>query len=277
MKSIIKIELQKIKSYTGFWIISSIIIGLFIFTAVISGLFDIKFITEQTINEIDIKNYFRFPYIWNTFTWLVKWFSRLLALVIIILIGNEFNYRTFKQHLVDGLSRNQLLFGKFFIVLILTLVMFFTTSIIILAFGLSFTENLTFSLIIENSYFIFTSFLEAIAYMSLAMLVVLLLKNTALSIIVYLAYFLFEGLLRLIFRIIGFADTISYFPIKVFSNLTPYTKLSVALSPEFQGQADAIKNPFDIGISYEFNVVLAIIYISLFIGLSFLIIKKKDF
>ena len=277
MKSIIKVELQKIKSYTGFWIISSIIIGLFVFTAVISGLFDIKFITEQAVNEVDIKNYFRFPYIWNTFTWLAKWFSRLLALVVIILIGNEFNYRTFKQHLVDGLNRNQLLFGKFFIILLLSLVLFLLTSIIILAFGLSFTENLSFNLIIDKSYFILSSFLETLAYMSLAMLVVLLLKNTALSIIVYLAYFLFEGLLRLIIRIMGFADVINYFPIKVFSSLSPKTKLSVALSEQFQGQADAIKNPFDLGISYELNLVLAIIYLSIFVGLSFLIIKKKDF
>ena len=278
MKNIFKIELYKIKSYTGFWIITGIIFGLFLITAVSSGLFEqfLKMIIKDDIGEIGIKKIFYFPQVWNTFTWIAKFFNRMLALIVIILIGNEFSYRTFKQHLIDGLNRNQLIMGKLFIIVLLSFVFVFITFTLSLSFGLTTTENFEFADIFKNSHFILMSFIQTLAFLSFAMLIVLLFKNTALSIIIYIAYFIFEWLFRGILLIMKAGKAIHFFPMKVFSNLTPaYVQENL---PEALQNQDQINNPFAADtIDFQYTIIFAVIYLFLFIGLSFLIVRKRNF
>ncbi len=79
MKNIIKIEFLKINKYPFFWITAGITIGLFVLFTSTSALFDIKFIIGQELDGIDLKSYFRFPHIWNTFTWIASWFNLFLT------------------------------------------------------------------------------------------------------------------------------------------------------------------------------------------------------
>ena len=110
----------------------------------------------------------------------------------------------------------------------------------------------------------------------LFLLIVLLFKNTALSIIIYIAIFIFEALVRLIFRIFHLQEAIHYFPMKVIANLTPRPKLTVALSEEVQNQV-MMNMQLDSPITFTTSIILAFVYTAIFVGLSFLVIRKKSF
>jgi ABC-type transport system involved in multi-copper enzyme maturation permease subunit len=270
MKKIISIEIQKTLSYPVFWVFTGILLGLFFLFTLSTSYFEINFFGA----EVDIQNYFRFPHIWNTFTWIASWFNHILALIIIILITNEFNFRTFKQGLIDGLNRNEIISGKIFIILGLavsfTLVIFLTTLI----FGAFNTDNI--SNVFDKIYFLGIYLIQTIGIMSFAMLVAFIFRNTALSIIVYLGYYIFEAIFRLILRLSDIG-IFQYFPMKIITNLTPRPSLSVAFNQQDYSQyVESVENVY-VGPDIIIIISFAIVYIAVFTFASFVISRKRNF
>ena len=137
------------------------------------------------------RNIFRFPNIWQTFAWVASWFNVLLAIMVIVITGNEFASRSFRQQVLSGLSRNEWLAGKGLLVISLAL---FGLALVILSgliFGFAYTRDLSFGMIIQNSGILMVYFLQAIGYMILGLLFINLFRSNALAIILYLLYFIF--------------------------------------------------------------------------------------
>ncbi len=264
MKNIIKIELIKIKGYTPFWVIGGVSIGLFLILSLIMGVFKIDMNLGGGPQKMGLDYFMSFPLIWNTTTWLASWFNIFIAILVIILIGNEFRFRTFKQHIIEGVTRNQLLLGKYFVSFAIALVFSFVVIIVVALFGLINTEEFTVKLFFENSHRVLLYFLQSIAYMSFAIMITMLLRNTMLSFFVFIAYFIFEWIVRIILLGFGLQAANSYFPMKIITNLTP----------EPFGLSEIIKNPTV--TSPIVSTSLLVIYISIFIGISFWIINKRD-
>jgi len=262
----------KLFTYAGFWVPASFWAVLYVFCLFISTQININF------PGLDSKTFFIFPNLWNTTTWLASWFNLLLAIMIMIFICNEFSFRTFRQHVIDGLSRNELFLAK--VALMLVFAVAGVAFVIILTFvtGLFFNTSETWSQLFDTLYLPVVYFVQAFAYMSLAMMISLLLKNTAISIITFILYFFpIEPIIRNFFP----DKILFFFPMKVISNLTPapdvfhistQTQFYTTINGQVTNSEPAVV-PFNIPL-WE-NTLVALGYIAIFLTISWYVLKKK--
>ena len=95
MLNLLKIEFKKIIPYTTFWVIFGLVFALIPVVFYGIGQFELQGA------PIDMKNTYRFPGVWNNLTYLASWFNLLIGMVMVILVCNEFSFKTFRQHVID--------------------------------------------------------------------------------------------------------------------------------------------------------------------------------
>lgn len=274
MKKLFSLEKIKALSYPAFKTL--MIIHFLLFFLVILIVSRVHF----SIPGFSIKGLYQFPNIWQFFPWVASWFNLFLAIVIIILVGNEFSFRTFRQNVIDGLSRNDLIKGKLILIFTIAVYTLIMVLLAVFIFGLINTKNISFDIIFENSYLILIYFVQAIGYMTLGLLISIILRNNALSIIMFILYFFpIEPIIRVMFK----AEVRNFFPIKIISNLTPtpefltmaseksYTNASGTSSLDFS-EIGLLPEKLPVGIT----VLLAAGYIGFFIALSTLLLNKRN-
>lgn len=273
MKRLFQIETQKIVPYTAFWVIMGIHALLFLLLSIGGSQMEV-----QIAGQFNIARYFEFPAVWNTIAWLASWFNLLLAILVIALIGNEYNFRTFKQHIVDGLTREEMLASKLSVIFVIALWATFLVFFTALIMGLVYSSGQ--AAVFSQAHYVAVYFVQALAYMSFAMLIALLLRNTALSIVLFILYvFPIEPIIRNIFP----APMLPFFPMKVVSDLTPLPKIRTGIeSQELQQQVQMLEFQMQAGQGYEtpsllVSVGVGVLYLALFVFLSRLILQKRNF
>jgi hypothetical protein len=190
MLHLLKIEWLKIKSYRAFWVFS------LLYLASIFLLNYIGWSTQQRVlgssAEGAAMNPYAFPKVWQTVTWMSSWLLYFPGMLMIMLMANEFTFKTHRQNVIDGLSRQQFIGVKILLVLILaviTVVLNFITAII---FG-SKSQGAFSTTGIE---YIGYSFLQALLYMFFALLLAVLFRRSGLAIIIFILYgLIFEWLI----------------------------------------------------------------------------------
>ncbi|MCK5171179.1 MAG: hypothetical protein KAQ75_14975, partial [Bacteroidales bacterium] len=233
-----------------------------------------------SIPGFSIKGLYQFPNIWKFFPWVASWFNLFLAIVIIILVGNEFSFRTFRQNVIDGLRRNDLIRGKLILIFTIAVYTLIMVLLAVFIFGLINTKNISFDIIFENSYLILIYFVQAIGYMTLGLLISIIFRNNALSIIMFILYFFpIEPIIRVMFK----AEARNFFPIKIISNLTPTPEFLTMASEKSHTNASGTSSLdfSEIGLLPEklpvgITVILAAGYIGFFIALSTILLNKRN-
>jgi ABC-2 type transport system permease protein len=273
MKSIILIEFTKIWSYRAFRVIILLHFILFFLVVLVTSRLDI------TIPGFSTDYLYQFPNIWEFFPWVASWFNLLLAILIIVMTGNEYTFRTFRQHVIDGFSRSDLLTGKAFLILAIAVYSMLMVLLFSLLFGFVFTRELTASLFVRKTYILLVYFVQALAYMSAGFLLAILFRNTALAIILFILYRL---IIEPVFRLFFPKEARLYFPMKVISNLTPMPEfLSIASGNQKDPAGVDTLNLREMGLMVEdlpvyLNLMLAIGYMSLFIFLAWLLLRRRN-
>jgi len=275
MKKLLKIETLKAFHNTTFRVILILHFLLFFLLIYVVTKIDI------TVPGFDTKNLFIFPNVWGLFTWFASWFNLLfLGTLLIILTGNEFNFKTSRLQIMNGLSRNEFFYGKGLMIVLIALWSMILVFLAGLVIGMIFTPNLSFHSFLSNSYFLLVYFIQAIGYMAFALMIVSVFRSNALSIMMYLLYFIMiEPIVRVFFpKLIR-----SYFPVKVISGLTPIPEfLSLTSKTELAGSNGKSQLDFDsIGLKahslhLSTSIILALVYTGLFLLISFWIIRKRD-
>jgi ABC-type transport system involved in multi-copper enzyme maturation permease subunit len=273
MKSIILNEYTKIWSYTAFRVIILLHFILFFLVVLVTSRLDI------TIPGFSTDYLYQFPNIWEFFPWVASWFNLLLAILIIVMTGNEYTFRTFRQHVIDGLSRFDLLTGKVFLIIAIAVYSMLMVLLFSLLFGFIFTRDMTAGLFVNKTYILLVYFVQAVAYMSTGFLLAILFRNTALAIVLFILYRL---IIEPVFRLFFPPEARLYFPMKVISNLTPMPEfLSISSGNKADpGNVDTLSLR-EIGILAEdlpvyLNLLLALGYTALFIGLAWLILRRRN-
>ncbi len=272
MKRLLQIEFIKLYTYAGFWVPAIFWIILYILS-----LFIVTQINIQ-LPGLETKSLFAFPHLWNITTWIASWFNLLLAIMIMIFTSNEFSFRTFRQHVIDGFSRGELFKGKALLMGVFSVAGVVLVLISTLILGIFFNTSETWPGILDKIYLPFVYFVQAFAYMSIALMIALLFKNIALSIITFLLYFLMiEPIIRLFLP----DEILVFFPMKVISNLTPLPDIfHFSTQTQFyttvNGQvisSEPPPPPFELPLWG--NTLVSIAYIVIFLGISWWILKKK--
>ncbi|MFH2096574.1 MAG: ABC transporter permease [Bacteroidota bacterium] len=273
IKRLIKIEFRKVISYTTFWVLIGIHVFLLTSVILVAKSFRID------MPGLELPNLYAFPAAWNTISWLSSFFNLFLTIILIALVGNELNFRTFRQHVIDGLTRPQLVSGKLIVITGIAIFAFILTFLLALIFGLINTDGLSIGSMFGQFYYMFVYFIQTMAYMIMGLFIVLLIKNIALSIVTFILYFFpVEPILRAFLP----DEITAFFPMKVISDLTPAPEIFnfssqvqyyTTVNGQVVSQPDAAL-PFELPLHSNILVVLA--YITLFGILSYIIMNKRN-
>jgi hypothetical protein len=190
MINLLKIEWLKIKNYAGFILLTSFfVLGVFT-TNYIVYVFKKNVIDKVQASKLLFSGSpFDFDTVWKTVSYYSSFFLMLPALLLVILMSNEFTYKTHRQNIIDGWSRFQFLKVK----LAMALLFAVGSTLVIIITGLIFgaTSGSSFSLNgFENiGYFC----LKALTYNMVAVLISLLVRRSGVAIALFFIYTIFEN------------------------------------------------------------------------------------
>lgn len=220
----------------------------------------------------NIQQIFEFPAIWFFYYFSGMFLSFALAIIVITITCNEYSYRTFRQHIIDGLGRNDLFAAKLTLMGIGALVITALFTVNGLIAGSVNAFELDRSQMFVRAGFIPGFFLHLMGAMSLAFFLANLLRRTGLAIFAFLLWvfpleLILKGILEGLVKDGGVVS--SRLPVWVIYN----TNIN------FEGSED----PFHLltqgfiptGLGAE-NMLLKTAWVLIFSGLSWWMIKRRD-
>lgn len=261
MTTLIRTEWLKMRKYNAFWWIMGITLLAY------PGINFIYYIGYQNIMnqtsdalryaKMALGNPFSFPEVWHTVAYALSLFVFIPAVMVIMLITNEYTYKTHRQNIIDGWSRNQFLTSKLIDVAIVTLLITVLYIIVCLITGFIAHDRLIIN-IWEQSYYTGLFALQTFAQLSLAFLTGFLVRKAFLALGIFLFYFIvleniFEGLLTW-----KKSPAAPYLPIEISDRLIPRPGFTSFADPEgYQKNIDAI--PLHILLTVLLTVIIWII------------------
>ncbi len=194
MLQLLRTEWLKIKNYTAF-----IVIGSFFAIGVpavnyITYLFKKNVIdAADPVGVLSSVSPFGFPKVWQSASYFSGWLLLLPGLLLLILVTNEFTYRTNRQNIIDGWSRQEFLLVKIAMAVIFAAVS--TLLVILTALVFGFASGGSFSLSgFQNIGFFF---LKAFSYNMIAILIGVLIRRTGFAVAVFFIYTVLENAVAL--------------------------------------------------------------------------------
>ena len=189
MIRLLTIELLKIRNYRTFWVIFSL------YTLALVLLMWILYVfTNQMEGAAGFRAFtiYSFPDVWYNTTYFALFLRFLIGFLMIILVSNEFSYKTIRQGIIDGLSKEEWILSKVLLALFLSTtaatIVFLMGSI----FGLISTKSTDYEYFFKYISYVPTYLLEVFVYLMFVFMVTMFLKRSGLSIIVVLCYSFLE-------------------------------------------------------------------------------------
>lgn len=251
--------------------------------------FTIAFITSIKIDlgfiKLDPSEYgiFNFPFIWHWNSYFASIFKLFFALVAISMIANEYNYRTLKQNLIDGLSKKEMILSKFYVIVVYAFISTVGVFIMSLIIGSIYSVHDELVIVFDDLEYLLAYFVKLIGFFSLCLFLTLLVKRSVFAIglliilsaaewisYAYLRWETYENQAQEIGY--AFAENISqFFPLMSLYNLIEQPMVRYARR----------MNPKDINFPHDFTVhwyeiAIALGWSAIFIFLSYQLLKKRD-
>jgi ABC-2 type transport system permease protein len=199
MNELLKIEWLKLKNYTAFKVMA------IFFTA---GVFAINYIV-YLVNKNIVKNVpgaglisfspYNFENTWQSTSYATGFILLLPSLLLLMLLTNEYTFKTHRQNIIDGLSRQQFIRVKIMMALIFALISTFLVIITALIFGFSTGTDFSLNGIVFIGYF----FLKALSYNLIAILFSVLVKRTGFAIGVFFIYLGAENIISQLLNVLS--------------------------------------------------------------------------
>jgi ABC-2 type transport system permease protein len=256
MFTLLEIELRKLVPSRDFWL--SVTVYVILMPAVFLSL---KLFNLKVPNSDIGFNLYDFPDVWHNLAYIAQWVNYLLYIIVLQTVTHEYQFRTIRQNIIDGLSPWQYLWGKVILLMVFTLGSTLLVAVLALLGGLFMSDNPDQSQMFVKIEYVGLYCLQLFGYLSLAMLIGTLVRKTGMAILAFTGYTLMvEALLRNLFlpRAVG-----RYLPSHMLDRLVPNPFFG------YVGMgAPAPVDPSTIGISG--------MYIIAFVLISGWLIAKKD-
>ena len=193
MLSLIKIEWLKIKKYPAFWWM----LGIVAFTYPgVNAMFYYGYIQATTGKEMTnniakllLGNPFAFPETWHSVAYFSSFFILLPSILVIMLVTNEYTFRTHRQNIIDGWSRAQFITSKLFDVLIVSIIATLVYFLVATGFGIYADTMSLYQWNLQLQY-IPLFLLQTFAQLSIAFLLGYLIKKAFIALGIFLFYYL---------------------------------------------------------------------------------------
>jgi ABC-2 type transport system permease protein len=275
MIKLLKIEFKKILTYKVFWILT----GLY-FLFLTAGILLAEFMINNMVDGMNrhlpiplphVTIYF-LPWVWQNITYFatIRYVLIFPAIIIIILITNEFTFKTIRQNVINGMSKSEFIWSKMLVILLIsvcmTILLFIGTAII----GISHTSGLTVSLVLEKSYFIIGFFISMLTIQIYALFFGFLLRNTGLSIALFTLYsFIVEPVVYFFLKS----------PLVHKNNISTFLPVNAVLRVVEYPSIPVLKKVMGISLqdSLSFSAcALPMVYGAVMLGIVWWVLKKKD-
>lgn len=270
MNRLLRTEWLKIKKYPAFWWMTAIVAVSY------PGINYMTYYIYQDVTQrgdpnakmmlkMLIGNPFTFPEVWHTVAYFSTVFIFIPAIVVIMFITNEYTYKTHRQNIIDGWSRNQFMGAKLIDVLLITLLSTLLYTLVALIIGyVNYSEGS--HAIWEQSQYIGLFFLQTFSQLSIAFLIAVLCRRAFIALGVFLFYKIVEKIL------VGLAawkakDIGQYLPFEISNRTIPAPAFFGRLDPERYKTALADVNP---------HIAYTIILVVLTWVLCFWLNKRRD-
>jgi magnesium-transporting ATPase (P-type) len=175
---------------------------------------------------------FAFPDVWQTVSWNSTLTFIIPAILIITLTTNEFTYKTHRQNIIDGWSREQFIGVKLIEVVMLALLSTLVVFLTVLGFGYIGNKVPDGMSAWEGFRFIPFYFVQMLSYSMIAFLLGLLIKRAGLAISIFLIYMLVENIVVAVLRNAYKLNGADYLPEEVTDRLIPQPYLKALIRPE---------------------------------------------
>ncbi len=195
------------------------------------------------------------------------------------MMANEYSNKTIKQNLIDGLSKKEFVLSKFLTVVTFSMVSTLFVFIVSLILGLAYSDFNEVSIIFSDLEFILAFFVKLLGFFSFCLFLGILVKRSAFALGFLIIWQIFEGIARGLMRWKLFdGDTtdavMGFFPLQSMFNLIkePFTRLEAV-----QTVADQVGET--INLSYHvhwYEILIVLCWTSIFIYLSYALLKKRD-
>lgn len=277
MKRLLAIELQKIWKNRASRILT---ISYFVILSFIALIASIKFdIGNFKLHFAEI-GIFNFPFIWHFNTYIAAILKFFLAIVIVSMMANEYSYGTLKQNLIDGMSKQEFVLSKFLTVVLFAFASTIFVFVMSLLLGYSFSSYTEFGIVFSDLEYLLAYFVKLVGFFSFCLFLGVLVKRSAFAIGFLFVWNILEGIAKVILTFKVFpnsdkaAQVTQFFPLESMSNLIvePFTRLSIIKNIKTAIGDHDIK---DYSVHFS-GILIVLIWTSLFIFLSYKIIKKRD-
>ncbi len=269
MTNLLRTEWLKIKKYPAFWGIIGITAlsypGInYVFHSIYDNMLHRNDQTAK-ITKALIGNPFAFPEAWHTVAYFSSFFVFIPSVVVIMLVTNEYNYKTHRQNVIDGWSRSQFATAKFIDVLLVSLLITILYILVSVIIGTTNSEGIvnTWNL----SYYTALFALQTLSQLSIAFLIGFLVKRAFIALGIFIFYFL---ILENILVGLGkkYANDIGRFlPFEISDRLIPV--------PAFLGKFD--KESYDKALAaISPHIFYTIIFTTIIWFICFRVNSKRD-
>ena len=185
MNTLLKIEWLKIKNYGAFKVLSIFFAAGVVLTNYVVYAFNKNVLSNTGAGAVMASfSPYNFSNTWQSTSYATGFLLILPAMLIIILITNEYTFRTSRQNIIDGWSRHEFIIVK--LVMALLIAVASTILVLLTAFIFGLLSGSSFSL--NGFSHVGFFFLKALSYNMFAVLVAVLIKKTGFAIGLYFIY-----------------------------------------------------------------------------------------
>ena len=220
MISLLKIEWLKVKNYKTFWIFT-----ILYFVSILGINYTGYYINELTVKSMPgssmvLGSPYGFPKVWQTVGWMSSWLLYFPGILFIMLLTNEFNFKTHRQNIIDGWKRSQFITVKVIFAFIFSAAATFFNFLVALLFGFLSTGSVFNFEGIQNVGYIF---IQTVAYITFAMFLAILFRRSGAAIAVFFLFgLIFEWLITVLVNFKLELTPLGYFlPLQVTDVMLP--------------------------------------------------------
>jgi len=274
MLLLLRIEWLKIKKYPAFWWMLGIVALTYPGVNIMFHNF-YEMVTHRkditgNIAKFLLGNPFAFPDAWHSVAYFSSWFVMVPAILVIMLISNEYTFKTHRQNIIDGWSRNQFITGKLLDVFIITIVATLMYFIVAAIFGFYYSDSIAISRWDEELQYIPLFMLETFSQLSIAFLLGFLLRKAFIALGIYFFYIIIvENVAKAYLSFKGFTFG-EYLPLEISNRLVPRPNFLGKINPESNDAYQKMLTEINI------HVLLAILLTSLIWWICYRVYQKRD-
>jgi len=275
MIKLLKIEFRKILTYKVFWIL----FGLY-FLFLGAGLLLAEFMINSMVDDMNshlpiplphVAIYY-FPEVWQNMAFFasIRYMLILPATIIIILITNEYTFKTVRQNIINGLSKSEFLISKLLLILLISVIMTLILALTSFMIGLFHSDQESVSRLFERFIFMPGFFITILSFLIYAFFFGFLLRSTGLTIALFTLYsFIVEPILYFFLKspLVPENKLYTYLPVNAVIRVTEYPAIPVL--KKVMGLD--LQNTVTPG-----TMLIPLVYATVMITIIYLVMKKRD-